>query len=215
LINAHDAQGRILIRELDTDGAVNSVGILGLSDNTVNVPHTHDMDLTILPNHIGAEYKRFQDFDTTYTFMIGDAAIETPWRSIGISLVGFNGSGAADTHKAVLSAEIVYNIEVLPKIGSVGMRLATDPAPHSHVVLEATHNTRASTALVHHTPSLWSKIKSTAKKALITAGEFALGRITGGVSTYLQNKNVLPQLANYARDSMLFNRGNQRFITNG
>jgi hypothetical protein len=214
LVNAMDAQGRIIIRELDADGATQNSGTLGLSDNTVTIPHTHDMDLTIIPNHVGAEYKRFRDFSRTYTISLADGADEPPFRAIGITCVGFDPSSSGTALKDALSLEVVYNLEILPKIGTIGMRLATDPAPHSNTVQEAVSNTRASLPLVHHTPSVWSKVKKFAKDALVTAGQFALGRITGGVSNYLQNKNLMPQIANYARDSMLFNRGS-RFITNG
>jgi hypothetical protein len=199
--DALNAKGRVLIREMDSYQAyASSPGqdVTLLTDNYANVPHTHDMDYTIIPNHVSDKYKQFQAWTTSYYDMNADAANDPPFRAVALTMTGFTGSGSVDTQVEALQAEIVYNIEVLPLVGSIGMRIATDPAPHSNATLEAVHNTRAALPLVHKTPSLWQRVKKLATGALSTVGNIALDRITGGLSSYMRNKglpNLVPRIA--------------------
>jgi hypothetical protein len=199
--DALNAKGRVLIREMDSYQAyASSPGqdVTLLTDNYANVPHTHDMDYTIIPNHVSDKYKQFQAWTTSYYDMNADAANDPPFRAVALTMTGFTGSGSVDTQVEALQAEIVYNIEVLPLVGSIGMRIATDPAPHSNATLEAVHNTRAALPLVHKTPSLWQRVKKLATGALSTVGNIALDRITGGLSSYMRSKglpNLVPRIA--------------------
>lgn len=203
LEEALNAKGRILVRELDADGAKNSVGTTGVSDNTVNIPITHDMDITVIPNHISTGYKDFMPLTSSYTDVANDAAQEHAWRTVGLTVIGATPSGTANTGAVRFSIEVVYNLELLPKIGSIGMRLSTPPAPHSNQVLEAVHNTRAVVPLVHKTPSLGQQIKKFATRALTSVADYALDRLTGGASHFLESR-VLPHLTNVGRRSGLF-----------
>ena len=54
--NALDAKGQMLIREMDYN-AVAGTSTLTYTDNYKMVPITHDMDYSIIPNHIGEAYQ--------------------------------------------------------------------------------------------------------------------------------------------------------------
>jgi hypothetical protein len=203
--DALSAKGRVLIREMDSYQAyASSPGqdVTVLTDNYANVPHTHDMDFTIIPNHVSDKYKQFQAFATSYYDMNSDTANDPPFRAVALTLTGFTAAGSGAQIEA-LQAEVVYNIEVLPLVATIGMRLATDPAPHHNPTLEAVHNTRASAPLVNKTPSLWQRIKGIATKAINTAGNFALDRLTGGLSSYIRTKApMLTYIPNMSRGSV-------------
>jgi hypothetical protein len=200
-------KGELLIRELDAIGALQGVGTFGISDNTVRIPITHDMNICIVPNSVGESYKDFRNVTTTYATEQADVAIEAAYRHVGLTLIGCDNDQAADTTKIILTAEVVYNLEILPTIGSIGMRMASPPAPHSNTILEAVHNTRAATPLVNSAPSLWQKVKKIAGQALLGVGEMALGRVGGLLGNYIQSKRMLPQIADYTRNRMLLTNG--------
>jgi hypothetical protein len=185
--NALDASGSILIRELEESALGNSVDLTRLTDNYMTVPHTHDMDVTIIPNHIAEHYQEFKKSTTSYINEDSAAGLEHGWRAVGITGTGFKPSGTADTQVGVLQAEVVMNLEIIPEIDGIGSRMTSPAAPHSNETLELVHNTRSNLALVHKTPSLWSKVKAVAKKALTSVGEYALDRLTGGVSSYVSS----------------------------
>jgi len=210
--DALSAKGRVLVRELDSYQAYASTpgqNVTVLSDNYANLPHTHDMDFTIIPNHVSDKYKQFQGFSVSYYDMNSDPANDPPFRAVGLTLTGFTGTGVLDTQTEALQAEVVYNIEVLPLVASIGMRLATDPAPHHTATLEAVHNTRAAAPLAHKSTSLWSKIKNIAGRAISTAGNFALDRLTGGLATYIKQKTpMISYIPNMSR-------GGLPLLTNG
>ncbi len=185
---ALSAQGRLLIRELDDEGATANANTLALSDNYVSVPITHDMDYTIIPNHVAESYQEFRPMDALHSTELNDVAATPPFRCVSLSIVGADPSAATGTGRAILSVEVVYNLEIQPAIGTIGMRLSTPPAPHSHALTEAANNTRTNVSLVHKTPSVWSTIKRAATSALKSVGNYALGRLTGGLSDILSNK---------------------------
>jgi hypothetical protein len=179
--NALDAKGQMLIREMDHN-AVAGTKTLTYTDNYKTVPVTHNMDYSIIPNHIGEAYQSFIPMNTTYTSLLADNALEPGYKSVHITLSGLTpgtGSGNPPVFPTVITAEVVYNLEILPLLSSIGMRLATNPAPHSHDLLAAVHNTRTAAALVHKTPSLWSKIKNVASNVLRTGTNFLLNRYGG------------------------------------
>lgn len=185
LENALDAKGQMLIRELDLN-AVAGTRTQTFSDNYKTVPITHNMDYTIIPNHIGEAYQTFIPMTTTYTSLLVDPALEPGYKSIHVTFSGMTpGSGVVSTGGRVINAEVVMNLEILPQISTIGMRLATPPAPHSHAILSAVHNTRAALPLVHKTTSLWGKVKSVASNVLKSGANFLLNRYGGPVGSAL------------------------------
>jgi hypothetical protein len=185
LENALDAKGQMLIRELDHN-AVAGTKVLTYTDNYKTLPITHNMDYTIIPNHIGEAYQSFIPMDTAYTALTANDALEPGYKSIHITFTGMTpGTGDISTTPRVVTAEVVMNLEIIPKIASIGMRFATAPAPHSHGVLAAVHNTRAALPIVHKTSSLWGKIKNVASNVLRSGTSFLLNRYGGPVASAL------------------------------
>jgi hypothetical protein len=181
------SKGRIILRELSTSGTSGGDDINEVVDSMVALPNTHDLDITVIPTHIGEQYQDFKDGNSSYTDALAG------YKSIGISLIGFDEAAAA-TSETRLNIEYVFNLEIIPLLATIGMRLSTGAAPHSHAVLEAVHNTRTQLSLVHPTPSLWSRIKAVASSALKSVGNYALDHITGGLSSVAQQalQNLAP-----------------------
>jgi hypothetical protein len=187
--NALDAKGQMLIREMDHNAAAGT-RTLTYTDNYKIVPITHDMDYSIIPNHIGEAYQSFIPMSTTYTSLLADPALEPGYKSVHITFSGLTkgtASGNPPTYPTVITAEVVFNLEILPLINSIGMKLATEPAPHSHDLLAAVHNTRAAAPLVHKSSSLWSKIKGVASNVLKSGTNFLLNRYGGPAGAMLTN----------------------------
>lgn len=187
--NALDAKGQMLIREMDLNATANT-STMTYTDNYQIVPITHDMDYSIIPNHVGESYRSFIPMNTNYTALLADDAIEPGYKSIHITFSGMTkgtASGDPPTYPTVITAEVVYNLEILPLVNSIGMRLATNPAPHSHDLLAAVHNTRTAAPLVHKSSSLWSKIKGVASNVLKSGTNFLLNRYGGPAGAMLTN----------------------------
>lgn len=184
LENALDAKGQVLIREMDYN-AVSGTEVDTYTDNYMMVPVTHNMDLAIIPNHVGESYQTFIPMDVQYNTLLTNNAIDPGYKSIHISLFGLTAGNGTPTSPPHLTAEIVMNLEILPLISSIGMRLATPPAPHSHAIMEAVHNTRTATPLVAKHQSIWSKIKSVASNVLSTGAQYLLGRAGGVLANYV------------------------------
>jgi hypothetical protein len=181
------SKGRIILRELSTTGGSAGDDTNEVVDSIVALPNTHNLDITVIPSHIGEQYQDFKDGNSSYSDALAG------YKSIGISLIGFDEAAAA-TSETRLNIEYVYNLEVIPLLATIGMRLSTGAAPHSHAVLEAVHNTRTQLSLVHPTPSLWSRVKAVASSALKSVGNYALDHITGGLSSIAQQalQNLAP-----------------------
>jgi hypothetical protein len=189
LSSALDASGQLVIREIDEVNAKDyglSKSMVSPTDNWISVPHTHDMDLTILPNHNGESYYNFRgpdwDWDQEDTLELDHA-----WRAINITGTGIKASGSDTTAVSTFQLEVVMNMECQPVFNTLGSIISSPAAPHHVEKLAAINNTRTKLALVHKTPSLWSKVKATAKNVLSTVGHYALDRLTGGVSSAVEN----------------------------
>jgi hypothetical protein len=186
---AFDTKGEILVRELEgvKYGASNDAGYY--STNYMRVPLTHDLDITIIPDHQGDAYMKFGEVQETYELNAADPARENPFKCVSVTVIGGIASVTA------LNAEVVFNLECIPVISSLAARQVTPAAPHSTHLLEAAHNTRSAVPIVHKTSSLWSKIKGFAKDALSTGAEMVLGKAGGMLSKYLMGKaQMLPAL---------------------
>lgn len=186
---AFDTKGEVLVRELESVKYATSNNIGYYSTNYMRVPLTHDLDITIIPDHQGDAYMNFGEVQETYELNAADPARENPFKCVGVSVIG----GIAST--TVLNAEVVFNLECIPVISSLAARQVTPAAPHSHQLLEAAHNTRSAVPIVHKTQTLWQKIKGFAKSALTTGAEMVLGRAGGMLGNYLTHKaQMLPAL---------------------
>jgi len=200
--DAFNTKGRLMIREMEQLDLTTGTVVDSFTDNTVSVPITHDMDITVVPNHVGEEYQKFRDPTTTFNTLDTDVAAQPPYRCVGLYLSGVEAI-AANGQQAILSVETVYNLEILPLINTIGARLASLPAPHSNSILEAVHNTRAAAPLAEKTPNIWQKIKGIAGIAVKGLAHQFLGSAGDMVSDFLSRKRVLPQITYQGNSPML------------
>jgi hypothetical protein len=200
-LNHDETKGTILIKELSETRILSSTSVTDLPDNYVNLPITKELDVTVIPNHIGESYKDF--IGTGSTFQSLDSTT-LGWNGIGLLIMGAP-TGPSSTNRPCVQAEVVYNLEILPKITSITMRMATDPAPHDYGIMQSVHNTRAALPLAHKSTSLWSKVKSFATSALKSLGHYALDRVSGGLLSYVEGRPELKRVTNAAGQLLLTN----------
>jgi hypothetical protein len=181
--SAFDAQGTVLIREIESPHITAGQDCGVYTSNYIRLPITHDMDYTIIPDHQGEEYHRFNLPSTTYATCIADVACEPGFKAVSITVIG-----STVNTSTVLNAEVIYNLELLPLIGTLTMKMATDAAPHSHAVLAAVHNTRMTNPLAAKSSGILAGIKALAQKALHAGGQFLLGPPGGMIADYISNK---------------------------
>jgi hypothetical protein len=175
--NALDAKGKMLIREIEDTHTSTNDNVLHYSDNYTEVPVTHNMDYVAISRHIGEDYQKFIPPTVNYTALVADQAIDPGYKGIGVTVMGCTpGSNDPNQEVMLFTVEVVYNLELLPKLNSIGMRLSSMPAPHDYATLQATHNVRAALPFVHHHRTLWDKVKTVASKVLSTGANYMLGR---------------------------------------
>jgi hypothetical protein len=196
LENALDAKGQIMIREVTEENQSQNDDVFAYTEEYTTLPITHNMDYVVIPNHLADSYTRFMPPGVPYATMLSDNALEPGYKAIGITIIGATAGDGTATSPSLINVEVVYNLELLPLVGTFGVRISTDPAPHDYTVIQAAHNTRASLPLVVKKPSLWQTVKGLASRALHTGAEMFLGKAGGMLSDYITGlgKKHLPMV---------------------
>jgi len=182
LESAFAVKGRVLIRSLPQTCKISGQNVLGYSDDNHTAALGKDLDLIVIPSHNGESYYQFLEPDSTWNNIDAtDDAIIPSFRAVGVTVSG------ATVSTTVLSIEHVVNIEVIPKLATIGARLSTPAAPQNLHALQAVNNTRSTLPLVHSTPTLASSIRKYAGAALGAAANYATSGLAGVAKGLISN----------------------------
>lgn len=186
-------QGRVLIRELPSSQMLINTSEISMAEENYFGSLADGLDIQVTPGAVGDQQYDYIPLTMDYATSLANVADTPPFKLIGITLYGCATSG---NNNAIVTVEVVKQLEILPEVTSILRFGVTDAAPHSNQMMESINNTRGAIPLAHNTKTWRSKLRQFAASSLSALGEagmraagLALSRYLGGPATLLQLTN--------------------------
>lgn len=186
-------QGRVLIRELPATQMLINTSEISMAEENYFGSLADGLDIQVTPGAVGDQQYDYIPLTMDYATSLANVADTPPFKKIGITIYG---GVTTSNNNAIVTVEVIKQLEILPEVTSILRFGVTDAAPHSNQMMETINNTRASIPLVHNTKTWRARLRQFATSSLSALGDagmraagLALTRYLGGPATLLQLTN--------------------------